>query len=63
MLNGMECADRERLRLEHARAVTDWTIAGGFDPLKERDPAVIGARRIMLAAEDAVVKHRLEHGC
>jgi len=59
----MDCQERDRLKLAHGEAIVEWTNAGGLDPQKARDEAVITASEKVQAAEHAVIDHRKTHGC
>jgi hypothetical protein len=61
--SGMECSERDRLRLLHSEALLRWTEAGGLDPLKARDPEVIATSNKITLAAYAVLDHCKEHGC
>jgi len=48
----------ESTELAHGEAFVEWTNAGGLDPMKARDEAVIAASEKVRAAEHAVIDHR-----
>jgi hypothetical protein len=59
----MTCEILSRLTLRHAEALTAWTNVGGTNPGNRLLPAVAAAFKDVEEAEQAVLKHRHEHGC
>ena len=59
----MDCPKRGQLTLEYADALVEWTKAGGLDPMKARDAAVVAARKRIDDAASNLIDHHNEHGC